>query len=196
VTAPLAKPTLTLREALRASTHPRHEALDRALMPPGTAWTRARYQRFLRGTLAVVDTVEPAIALLLPDVAPVGTPSGTARLCHDLRALGDDGVVTPIATRALDDRPAAFGAAYVLEGSMLGGQHVAQAVAHDLGLGDEGLAYLRPAGIAIGPRWKTFVAALDAFGASATAADWRAAETAANATFEAFAGAFRREGLI
>jgi CheY-like chemotaxis protein len=76
VTAPLAKPALTLREALRASTQLRHEALDRALMPPGSAWTRARYHQFLRATLAVVDTLEPAIAL-----------TAHARVEHRARAL-------------------------------------------------------------------------------------------------------------
>jgi heme oxygenase len=128
VTAPLAQPTLTLRDALRASTHSRHEALDRALMPPGTAWTRGRYQRFLRGTLAVVETLEPAIAALLPDLAPIDAPARAIRLRRDLRALGADGVVDPVGTPDLPGRPAAFGAAYVLEGAMLGGQHVAQAL--------------------------------------------------------------------
>jgi heme oxygenase len=195
VTAPLATSTLALREALRASTHSRHEALDRALMPPGTVWTRGRYQRFLRGTLAVVETLEPAIAALLPDLAPIDAPARAVRLRRDLRALGADAVVDPCAP-ALSGRPAAFGAAYVLEGSMLGGQHVAQALDRDLGLGDAGLTYLRPPGVAIGPRWKTFVATLDAFGAAAAAAEWRAAEAAADATFAAFTAAFRREGAI
>jgi heme oxygenase len=195
VTAPLAKPTLTLREALRAATHSRHEALDRALMPPGLAWTRPRYRRFLRGTLSAVTTLEPAIAELLPDLALMEAPSRIARLRGDLRALGDDAVVEPVAAPVLPGRAAALGAAYVIEGSMLGGQHVAQALSRDLGVDEAGMTYLRPAGVAIGPRWKTFVAALDAFGASAPASDWRAAETAAAATFAAFAEAFRREGL-
>jgi heme oxygenase len=196
VTAPLAKPTLTLRAALRASTHSLHEALDGALMPPATAWTRGRYGRFLRGTLAVVATLEPTIAGLLPDVAPIESPTRAARLRFDLGALGDAAVVAPLPTPDLGDRAAAFGAAYVLEGSMLGGQHVAQALVRDLALDDSCLTYLRPPGIAIGPRWKTFVAALDAFGATAPVADWRAAESAATATFAAFADAFRREGLL
>ena len=88
MTAPLAQPTLTLREALRASTRPRHEALDRALMPPGTPWTRERYRRFLRGTLAVVAALEPAILELLADVAPIESLSRAERLRADLRALG------------------------------------------------------------------------------------------------------------
>jgi heme oxygenase len=196
VTAPLAKPTLTLRAALRTSTHSLHEALDGALMPPRTAWTRDRYRRFLRGTLAVVATLEPALAALLPDVAPIESPPRGARLRRDLSGLGDAADVVLLATPNLASRAGAFGTAYVLEGSMLGGQHVAQALSRDLALDDAGLTYLRPPGVAIGPRWQAFVAALDAFGAAAPPADWRAAETAAAATFTAFTDAFRREGLF
>ncbi len=165
-------------------------------MPLGIAWTRGRYQRFLRATLAVVATLEPAIAGLLPDVAPMESPSRAARVRADLRALGDGAVVASLAMPDLGNRAAALAAAYVLEGSMLGGQHVAQALARDLALGDESMTYLRPPGAAIGLRWRTVVTALDAFGTRATAVEWRAAETAANATFDAFAEAFRREGLI
>lgn len=165
-------------------------------MPPGAAWTVARYRRFLRGTLAVVETLEPAVAMILSDVAPIDASTRAARLRDDLAAAGDDAVVEPIAAPHLGGRAAALGAAYVLEGSMLGGQHVAQALARDLALDDSYLTYLRPPGVAIGPRWKAFVAALDAFGATAPASDWRAAEAAAAATFAAFAAAFRREGLI
>lgn len=198
MTAPLAKPTLTLREALRESTRPRHEALDSALMPPGHGWTHARYRRFLRGTLAVMQDAESAIAATLPAFVETGATMRTERLRRDLRGLDDDdAVVTAVPITAdLRNHGAAFGAAYVLEGSMLGGQHVAQAVIHDLALDDSGLTYLRPSGVAIGPRWKAFVAALDAFGSTAPAADWGAAEEAAAATFAAFAQAFRREGLI
>lgn len=196
MTASLAKPTLTLRDALRASTHSRHEALDRALMPAGSAWTRPRYRQFLRGTLAAIATLEPEIAGLLPDLAPPETRSRATRLRSDLRALGDDAVVEPVAAPGLPGRAAAFGAAYVIEGSMLGGQYLAQAVVRDLALDDACLTYLRPPGVAIGPRWKAFVARLDDYGARASADEWRAAETAAAATFTAFTDAFRREGLI
>jgi heme oxygenase len=79
---------------------------------------------------------------------------------------------------------------------MLGGQHVARALEQDLGLGADRLTYLRPAGDAVGQRWARFVAALDAFGVSATARQWRTAEAGAHAAFDAFAEAFRREALI
>ncbi len=100
---------------------------------------------------------------------------------------------TPVST---PDLAAALGASYVIEGSQLGGLHVAAAVASDLGLRDDALTYLRPAGAPVGIRWNAFVARLDAFGATATPQDWRTAEAAAIDTFAAFATAFRREGLI
>jgi len=196
VTAPLIKPTPTLRDALRAATRSRHEALDRALMPPGAEWTRDHYRRFLRGTLAALETIEPAVASILPDFTPAGEPTRAVRVRQDLRALGDGGVVAPLGVPDLPDQAAALGAAYVIEGSMLGGQHVAHALVRDLDLADGHLTYLRPPGVAIGPRWKAFVAALDAFGAAGGAAEWRAAEAAADATFAAFAEAFRREGAM
>ena len=98
---------------------------------------------------------------------------------------------TPVST---PDLAAALGASYVIEGSQLGGLHVAAAVAGDLGLRDDALTYLRPAGAPVGIRWNAFVAQLDAFGATATPQDWRTVEAAAIDTFAAFATAFRREG--
>jgi heme oxygenase len=168
-------------------------------MPSGATWTRVRYRQFLRGTLAVVEAIEPTLTVVLPDLEPAlgPTPSRAARLRHDLRILGDaaDVAASP-AIPQLQDRAEGLGAAYVLEGSMLGGQYVAQALVRDLGVGDDCLTYLRPPGVSIAPRWKAFVAALDAYGATAPVQRWRAAEAAAAATFTAFTAAFRREGLI
>jgi heme oxygenase len=185
----------SLRDTLRASTQASHAALDHALMPAGTPWTAWRYRQFLRGTLAVIDALEPAIARHLPDSALSGATRAD-RLRHDLRALDDRADVVPAAVAIDDQLASAFGAAYVVEGSMLGGQHVARALERDLGLEPRHLTYLRPSAGPPGSRWTAFVAALDAFGAGATATDWRIAERAAQAAFDAFARSFRREGLV
>jgi heme oxygenase len=170
-----------------------HQALDRALMPAGTPWTLDRYVRFLRGTLAVLASAEPALIPVLPDVAP----SRVSRLRHDLAQLGADATVLPSSAFATPPAPAAaLGASYVIESSQLGGLQVATAVAADLRIGGAGLTYLRPADAPVGARWNAFVARLDAFGATATASEWRSAEVAAIDTYAAFATAFRREGVI
>lgn len=161
-------------------------------MPSGMAWTPDRYARFLRGTLSVLAAAEPAVAAVLPDA---GT-NRVSSLRHDLATLGVDAPVPPSTPVPMPDMAAALGASYVIEGSQLGGLHVAAAVASDLGLHDDALTYLRPAGAPVGARWNEFVARLDAFGTTATVQDWRTAEAAAIDTFAAFATAFRREGLI
>jgi heme oxygenase len=187
----------SLRDTLRSATAGAHAALDGALMPPGASWTRERYVAFLQATLAVVSAAEPAVNAVLPDFTPSGERTRASRLRDDLAALGQR--VFPPPSPALARVPgaaAAYGTAYVLEGSQLGGRVIAGHVAGALALGDEALAYLRPAGAPAGSRWRTFVAGLDAFGAAASEHDWNIAAAWASRTFAAFEAAFRDEGLI
>lgn len=185
--------TPSLLEAIRNATAEAHAALERQLPPGG--WTRAQYAGFLRATLAVVDIVEPRIREWLPDFAVAGEPGG-ARLRHDLAALGDPGDVAPapdlpvIATIA-----AAYGAAYVLQGSMLGGSIIARTLQTNSQIPGGSFTYLRPPGVSIGPVWRAFTMRLDAFGSAATAADHQAAIDAAQRTFAGFAAAISREGV-
>lgn len=166
-------------------------------MPEGARWTRERYVGFLQATLAVVGAAEPAVAAVLPAFVPCGEPTRSSRLRDDLVALGQRALAPPSAAFASVPSPAAaYGTAYVLEGSQLGGRVIAGHVADALALGDEALAYLRPPGVAAGTRWKAFVADLDAFGASAGERDWSVAAAWASHTFAAFETAFRDEGLI
>lgn len=192
-----AHPVPSLRGTLRSATAGAHAALDRALLPPGARWTRERYVAFLQATLAVVSAAEPAVAAVLPAFVPCGAPSRASRLRDDLVALGQEALAPP--SPAFDRVPsaaAAYGTAYVLEGSQLGGRVIAGHVAETLALGEEALAYLRSAGTPAGTRWKAFVADLDAFGAAAGERDWNVAAAWASHTFAAFETAFRDEGLI
>jgi heme oxygenase len=192
-----AHPVLSLRGTLRSATAGAHAALDGALMPPGTCWTRDRYVAFLQATLAVVSAAEPAVAAVLPAFAPCGTPTRASRLRDDLVALGQRALAPPSPALAhVPGAAAAYGTAYVLEGSQLGGRVIAGHVAEALALGDEALGYLRPPGVAAGAQWKAFVADLDAFGAAAGERDWDVAAAWASHTFAAFEAAFRDEGLI
>jgi len=194
---PQASATASLREALRSSTAAAHAALDQSLAPAGVRWTRERYVAFLQGTLAVVSAAEPAVAAVLPDFASCHEPTRTKRLRDDLVALGVEVLAPPSAAfPRLASAAAAWGVAYVLEGSQLGGRVIAGQVADALHVGDEALHYLRPAGVAAETRSKAFVAALDGFGASANARDQRVAAAWASHTFAAFESAFRDEGLL
>lgn len=197
MTLPHAHPVPSLRGTLRSATAGAHAALDGALLPAGARWTRERYVAFLQATLAVVSAAEPAVAAVLPAFAPCGAATRTSRLRDDLLALGQKALAPPLAAfDRVSSAAAAYGTAYVLEGSQLGGRVLAGHVAAALALGDEALAYLRPAGVPAGTRWKAFVADLDAFGASAGEQDWNVAAAWASHTFAVFETAFRDEGLI
>jgi heme oxygenase len=187
----------SLRDTLRSATAGAHAALDNALLPTGTRWTRERYIAFLQATLAVVGAAEPAVAAVLPAFAPFGETTRASRLRDDLIALGQESLGPRSAAFAsLHGAAAAYGTAYVIEGSQLGGRVIAGHVADALALGDDGLGYLRPPGMPAGARWKAFVSDLDAFGRSASERDVSVAAAWASHTFRAFEAAFRDEGLI
>lgn len=184
--------TLSLLAAIRAATADAHAALERQLPPGG--WSRAEYAAFLRATLSVVDIVEPRIRQWLPDVHG-GAGAGGARLRHDLAALGEKDDVAPAPDLpVIDTVAAAYGAAYVLQGSMLGGAIIARTLQPNSQIPGDSFTYLQPPGVSIGPVWRAFTIRLDAFGRGATAADHQAAIDAAQRTFAGFAAAIAREG--
>ena len=184
----------TLLELLRAATAATHQQLE-ARMPLDDGWSRQRYAAFLRATLAVVAAVEPRIRRLLPD-PPAGETPGAERLRHDLTLLHDDADVEPAPGLPEIDTPAAaFGAAYVLQGSMLGGVVIARRLELDPNIPAGSLTYLRPAEAA-GPSWRDFVRRLNAFGANAAAGERHAAVASARQMFASFEAAFSREGVL
>lgn len=188
-----------LLDALRARTSSQHQALDAALTLT-TGLTPARYDAFLRASLAVVDVLEPAVARWL---GPFEGPDRRERLRADRAALAarcgaiGGGASEPhVEVREPSSLAEAFGCAYVLEGSTLGGVVLARAVQPALGLGDEGTSYLRLRGERTGELWRGFVARLEDFGAHASAADHAAACELAAATFDAYRDAFARAGAL
>jgi heme oxygenase len=184
----------TLLVLLRTATAPAHRSLE-ARMPLDDGWSRARYAAFLRGTLAVVAAVEPPIRRFLPDSSDGETP-GADRLRHDLTLLDTAADVAQApGLPAIDTPAAAFGAAYVLQGSMLGGAVIARRLALDPHIPAGSLTYLR-AGNAAGPSWREFVRRLNAFGAHAPAAERDTAVTSARQLFASFEAAFSREGVL
>jgi len=187
---------VTLRHLVRSATRDAHERLERELSLEQGRWTRDTYAAFLRATLAVVEQTEPLIEIVLRPyfLMSAGGGTATARLNADLMALGARDRPTshprvPDVTVAAQ----AFGAAYVLEGSRLGGQVIAAALTSQLGIGDEHLSYLRPSDVAIGPRWRAFVDTLDTYGNTVDRAAWDTVAGTANEMFGAFREAFMQE---
>ncbi|HET9622106.1 MAG TPA: biliverdin-producing heme oxygenase [Kofleriaceae bacterium] len=177
---------VSLLAALRARTAAQHAALDDAFRG---ALTRDRYVAFLQASLAVLARLEPALATWLPAAV---TPSRVERLRADLAALGaapgaDAGNVAVPATRA-----ASLGAAYVVEGSTLGGLMLAERFERALGIGLEATTYLRLRGRDTARHWRGFLAEL----ATAAASDAAEACAAAAATFDAYAAAMRAHGAL
>jgi len=187
--------------ALRGATASRHEELDRSLALTEPALTRDRYVAFLRGSLAVLEGIEPAVAPLCwrPDLRRC------ACLRRDLEALGVD---PPEPARSADpadlpepppvgdlaaadpaDDPDLLGCAYVIEGSTLGGLVLAERV--ERALSTRATAYLRLRGADTARAWRAFLAVLDAHDAHMTDGDRDRACAAACATFDRY-----REALL
>jgi len=190
---------VTLRHLVRSTTRGAHERLERELNLEQGQWTLETYAGFLRATLAVVEQAEPHIAVALRPYFPIsdGGPTATSRLNADLLALGArDRPASQPRLPEIKATAEAFGAAYVLEGSRLGGQVIAAALTRQLGIGDEHLSYLCPSGVAVGPRWRAFVDALDDYGRTVDRAEWDTVAGTANEMFGAFREAFMQERIL
>jgi heme oxygenase len=184
---------LDLLPLLRQRTRDAHDRLDAALdfRTPGTV-TLSRYAALLRATLGVVAPLELALAEWLP--APPGR-TRTSCLQADLYALGQAESHLPVAVRLPRTLAEAYGCAYVVEGSSLGGLVVASLVTRDLG-GDTPVSYLTLRGRDTRPAWHAFLERLGAFAAGCSAQDSEAAAMIAVDTFNAYAASFRRAGIV
>jgi CheY-like chemotaxis protein/heme oxygenase len=137
-----AEPSDSLRSLLRRSTGDLHDRLESDLDLVSN-FSIARYGAFLRMTYAVLSPLEGPLARHLPDV--LGEGEGAARtraLRHDLAALSS---ALPAEAPVPDIRSEAdaFGAAYVLQGSMLGGAVIARALLARHAVDERSLTYLR-----------------------------------------------------
>jgi len=170
-------------EALRAATRANHDRVD-ALFGCFDIARLEDYRRFLRAHATAFLAVETALDAIglerLVDDWPERRRNALIRA--DLESLGEippEPAAFPIASDA-----AAIGAAYVLEGSRLGGALLARRVGD--GLPKEYLATPLPAGA-----WRKFLEELDsALDEPAMVAD---AAEAARAVFDRFEAAGREE---
>lgn len=168
----------SLRDDLRHTTRARHAALDEAVT--STLSTHAGYVSFLQASLATIAALEAPLARR-GIVAPAGR---TALLQADLAELGAPPPSTVHARVALPPSAAeAYGVAYVVEGSALGGVFLAKVIEDRLGAPTR---YLRLRGADTARAWGAFVTRLDRWGESATPNERAASARAAARTLDAF----------
>lgn len=159
---------MSLHHRLRTETRDAHDRIEAAFDLAGSLASRPAYLALLRRLLAFHEAFEAAAG---PHLA--GTPIGDglgrgALLRRDLAALGAE-PDADVAPHAYPGRPEALGAAYVVEGSMLGGVLIAREVERHLGLGPEtGNAFFADHGRDTARTWKQFCTELDSLADPAT----------------------------
>ncbi|WP_419826045.1 biliverdin-producing heme oxygenase [Sphingomonas sp.] len=171
-------------QALREATRADHEALD-GMFGRFDLGDRDAYRAFLTAHAMALPAVEAALdAAGFADALPDWPERHRAdAIAADLAALGAP-LPAPLASPAIADAAACWGAAYVLEGSRLGGAFLARQVADAWPK-----SYL---GTSQTPgRWRAFLSALD--DAIATPQDIASAGATARAVFALFGEAGRRQ---
>jgi heme oxygenase len=185
---------VSLLAEIRSATATAHARIERQVNLT-VPWSRARYLGFLYATLAVVGPTEPALRYRFGDERFPLLTGAADRLRRDLESLGAPAAARgPMPVPVVASEAHALGAAYVLHGSLLGGQIIARTLQAQLGLYPSNLTYLRPAAD-VGSQWRAFTAELDAWGDTASTETRSTAVAAALALFDAFGIAFAREGL-
>ena len=153
-----------LTELLRDETRQQHTQLEADNPLPRT---EAEYVRQLETFFGFVEPWEHAVSQALPADDPIRAGrEKTSWLVNDLEFFGINGgqrAQLPRVSKlpSLSSRAEILGAAYVLEGSTLGGQIIARHLEETLGLRDgRGYRYFRSYGSDLGTQWKAFRAEL------------------------------------
>lgn len=176
-----------IAERLKQATHQAHQSLEGLLIP---AMKQVRntsgYAQLLHLFYGFYHPLEiqlaPYGATALPDFAQRRKSDW---LLEDLAALGENAENIPLATELpqITNIAQAMGAMYVLEGSTLGGTHIAKMLAQQLQLTEgKGLAFFTGYGPVTGSMWKAFIQTLNAM--PFTEAAEAQLFAAANATFD------------
>lgn len=108
---------------LEHETRSEHEAIEEVAVATGFLASEAAYARYLRAMHGFFAAIEPELERAMPELAGRGK---LGWLAADLAALGEDPSALAVCpgVRPFVDRAAAFGAGYVVEGSMLGGRYI------------------------------------------------------------------------
>lgn len=162
--------TLAIAQRLRTETRAEHERVEAIVDLLRPDLTLERYRQWLAAFAGFVapmeERLEPTLRGLVPDW---DRRRKAERLERDLVATshpsGGSGSPRCGALPALDNPSLALGATYVLEGSTLGGQVIAEHVERVLGLGpDTGCSYFRGYGAETAAMWRSFREVLAAHG--------------------------------
>ncbi|HEX4340827.1 MAG TPA: biliverdin-producing heme oxygenase [Polyangiaceae bacterium] len=175
--------------SLREATAPLHERLDRGVM--AALGTVERYATFLTASLAAVEPLESALAAF----TEFPSAGRAARIRADLAALGATGNPVHVSVELPRTRAAAFGCAYVVEGSALGGVVLAGIVATKLCVPLRATTYLRLREEGTAAEWRRFVERLEDWGREVTLDARAEARVAAIRAFEVYAAAFSSMGI-
>jgi heme oxygenase (biliverdin-IX-beta and delta-forming) len=133
-------------ETLRTATRAEHSALEREMCLLHLPLSRERFIRTLQIFLAFHRAWEPLVAPLIGDEALLGPRRRLHLLQQDLARL-DAAPWAPadFDLDYIDDRSAAWGSLYVMEGSTLGGQVITKALRrHAAWAPAEGISYFDP----------------------------------------------------
>lgn len=180
----------TLSSHLRVSTGAAHARLEAALDLLAEPLSHGLFRQALEGFYGFHRAWEPAMARHEAFGGAVAAAGRLATLRGDLLALGRSDAeiaalpVCPDAAGLAADPWAALGSHYVMEGSTLGGQVIARALAAAPWRPAAGLRYFDSYGAETGARWRAFKAWLDD---AAPPEAWPMVANGAAATFDALA---------
>ncbi|MGE6756631.1 biliverdin-producing heme oxygenase [Corallococcus interemptor] len=195
---------MDLLQRLKTETRPHHERTEGVVRLMDAHLTPEGYRRQLEAFHGFYLPVEARLAGPLAALEPaleLASRWKTALLEEDLRAMGHDTASLARLPRAsalpsLTGLAEALGAAYVLEGSTLGGQlilrHLTRHFGPDARVGN--FAFFRAYGDRVGPMWRAFGAALTQASERAASETFDAAVVqGARETFDTFAAWLMRE---
>ena len=180
---------------LRSGTAAAHEAVEHATGLPDAVADMAGYRACLQGFASVILPLERSLRLVAgwEDYGiDLAERARAPALLADLARLGlePDGIA-PAGVPAPADLAGGLGALYVIEGSVLGGRVILDALTARLSADIAGAtAFFGGRGPRTGLLWQTFRAALDRFGEDEPEAK-AAVVAAANRTFAAFTTTFQ-----
>ena len=155
----------TLLDRLRVETRPAHERIELALDIGARISSQGAYRALLSRFYGFHRAFEPQAERIIADPAFFVPRRKTPLLVRDLKALGLSSLeierLPDCPLMPIEERAAAFGALYVVEGSTLGGNVISKLVRKTLGLCPAtGCAYFGSYGGEIGAQWTMFTARL------------------------------------
>ncbi|MBD1431933.1 biliverdin-producing heme oxygenase [Sphingobacterium sp. DN00404] len=175
---------------IKEATKQAHQELEKTVvLQLKQVRSEADYARVLKNFYAYFSVVEKAIAPYidsntLPDIAE---RRNSTYIKRDIEELGSDATDLPAASAPVIHNTAqAFGALYVLEGSIMGGPYIVQML-QKYGM-EKGFHFFSGYGADSGKMWQTFTAILNSV--PQTVEDEEAMLQTANETFQRFGEVF------